>query len=185
MPFEATTPIFPIPAPAPDFRDADELANDEAWVMNALRRTRAYLKMLAVTEKLNKSFNMDNTCSAPVECGYAETEAFECGAAACIGGHAFLLGQGFDVSGRVQAQAIERASDFTFAFETSPYFEHAWQRRVSRLFYPQELWGNWSDILPSEAVVAIDNFFNGADYPWDGVFEDGKIPCRDRDVNDV
>lgn len=184
---------FKTELPKPETRSPAELLKDEAWVREALTRTAEHLRTIKGT-KLARSFNMDQTCASPVDCDDVETKPFQCGAAACIGGHAYLLGLGLWLGAAIPQEQTDRASEFVAQMDRHWSFGLAgrgnydlmprYLQRLSNLFYPPGLSGYWEDIKPSEALKAIENYLNTDRIdPWDGVFKDNLIPRRERVTN--
>lgn len=138
------------------------------WLTFGLEKTRDYLRTLP-----DDAASFDMTDPGTIR---EESRPFHCGSIACIGGHAYLMAHGADVTKVLSPDLVNDAAMFVNDVDSgSPLYN---------LFYPFYLDyaedGDWDDLTPREAAKAIDNYLAGAKEPWRGILPGDEVPYRDR-----
>lgn len=99
-----------------------------------------------------------------------ESDDYDCGCAACIGGHLSLMMEGHDVTGNCFTRF---ALDFANDYVTSREYDHP----LGALFYPHDVHPNeWGLITPKLAAEAIGNFLTTGKPDWKGIAARESFP---------
>jgi hypothetical protein len=95
-------------------------------------------------------------------------EKYDCGCAACIGGHLSLMMQGVDVAGSCfTKEALKEAAIYVSEKDGHPI--------LSALFYPSVGAKYWPKISPPIAAKAIENTLTTGRPEWKRILADEEI----------
>ena len=120
----------------------------------------ALLKVRDLLSKREVLFNMSAIISdKKYHHGYGK-DVHNCGTVGCIGGWMAVIMRNkldnFDFN-KVKCSAIDSVIDYVVD-------KHS--QSLHKLFYPALVNIEWSEITPSQAICAIDNFMNTGDPDW-------------------
>lgn len=138
-------------------------------------------KLRGIPEVLNTRLGFHMSYGTALPTGQFPVRGrYECGTAACIGGHLSLHMQGFDTTGNsFPMSALMRADNYVNDFG-------AWAADptvLDRLFYPNGLtFGAYDKITPEMAAQAIENALIDGTPGWTTVFREHGL---ERFIDDI
>ena len=125
---------------------------------------KALLKVRDLLSKREVLFNMGAIISDErYHPGYGR-DVHNCGAVCCIGGWMAVVMHG----------ELDNFDFYKIECGVIDYVVDKRSQSLSKLFYPTPVDIEWSEITPSQAIRAIDNFMNTGDPDWSSIVQENS-----------